>query len=66
MPHAASIDNNGYNHPITPEVLQGMSRQQRRLPRTIVNFAPSQREIDAKLIMDRLLRECLARKSPWE
>ena len=66
MPHAASIYSNGYNEPITPEVLHGISRQQGRLPGTIVNPAPSQREIDAKLTMDRLLRECLTRKSQWE
>jgi hypothetical protein len=66
MPYAASIYSNGYNEPITPEVLHGTSRQQGQLPGTIVNPAPSQREIDAKLIMDRLLREYLTRKSPWE
>jgi hypothetical protein len=66
MPHAASICNNGYNHPITPEVLRGMSRQQRRLPPTIVNPAPSQRQTEAQLVMDRLLRECFTRKSAWE
>ena len=66
MSHAASIYSNGYNHPIAPEVLQGMSREQRRLPRTIVNPAPSQRQTEAQLVMDRLLRECLTRKSPRE
>jgi hypothetical protein len=66
MPHAASIYSNGYNHPITPELIHGMSRQQRRLHRTIVNPAPSQRQTEAQLAMDRLLRECLTRKSPWE
>jgi hypothetical protein len=66
MPRAASIHSNGYNQTITPEVLHGISRQRGRLPGTIVNPAPSQREIDAKLTMDRLLRECLTRKSQWE
>jgi hypothetical protein len=66
MPHAASIYSNGYNPPITPEVLHRMSRQQRRLPRTIVNPAPSQRQTEAQLVMDRLLRECLTRKSACE
>jgi hypothetical protein len=66
MPHAASIYSNGCDQPIAPEVLYGMSRQQRRLARTIVNPAPSQRQTEAQLVMDRLLRECLTRKSPWE
>jgi hypothetical protein len=66
MPHAASVYSNGYDQPITPEVLHGMSRQQRRLPRTIVNPAPSQRQTEAQLVMDQLLRECLTRKSPWD
>jgi hypothetical protein len=66
MPHAASIHSNGYDQPIAPEVLYGMSRQQRRLARTIVNPAPSQRQTEAQSVMDRLLRECLTRKSPWE
>jgi hypothetical protein len=65
MPHAA-IYSNGYDQPNTPEVLHEMSRQQRRLPRTIVNPAPSQRQTEAQLVMDRLLRECLTRKSPWD
>jgi len=66
MPHAASIYSNGYNRPITPEVIHGTSRQQRRLLRTIVNPAPSQRQTETQLVMDRLLRECLTRKSPRE
>ena len=66
MPHAASIYSNGYNQTITPEVLHGISRRQGRLPGTIVNPAPSQRQTEAQSVMDRLLRECLTRKSPWE
>jgi hypothetical protein len=46
----------GYNPPIAPEVLHQMSRQQRWLPRTIVNPAPSQRQTEAQLVMDRLVR----------
>jgi hypothetical protein len=65
MPHAASIRSNAYNHQITPEVLHGMSRRQGRLPPTIVN-PPSQRQTEAQLVMDRLLRECFTRKSAWE
>jgi hypothetical protein len=35
-------------------------------PGTIVNSAPSQCELEARLVMDRLLRECFTRKSPRE
>ena len=51
-----------YNPPIASEVLHGISREQRRLSDTIMNFAPVRREIEAQLVMDRLLRECLTRK----
>jgi hypothetical protein len=64
MSFAASIHSQGYKPPITTESRGGISSEQRWLPGTIVNSAPYQREIDAKLIMDRLLRECLTRKSP--
>ena len=50
MPHAASIYSNGYDQPITPEVLYGMSRQQRRPARTIVNPAPSRRQTEVVII----------------
>ena len=66
MSYGASIYSHGYHPPITAEGHRGISREQGWLPDTIVNSAPSQREIDAQLIMDRLLRECLTRKSPWE
>jgi hypothetical protein len=56
----------GYNPPIVSEVLFGISREQGWRPGTNANSAPSRREIDAQLIMDRLLREYLTRKSPWE
>jgi hypothetical protein len=66
MPHAASTYSQGYKPPIMTESRGGFSRERGWLPGTIVNPAPPQRELDAKLIMDRLLRECLTRKSPWE
>ena len=65
MSYGVSIYGYGYNPPIVSEVLFGISREQGWRPGTNVNSA-SQREIDAELIMDRLLREYLTRKSPWE
>jgi hypothetical protein len=64
MSYGASIHSHVYNPPITAEVLCGISREQGWLPGTIVSFAPSQLEIETQLVMDRLLRECLTRKSP--
>ena len=62
MSYGASIYSHRYNPPIASEVLHGISREQGRLPDTIMNSAPSQREIEAQLVMDRLLREYLTRK----
>ena len=62
MSYGASIYSHGYNPPITAEGLRGISREQGRLPGTIMNSAPSQREIEAQLMMDRLLREYLTRE----
>ena len=62
MSYGASIHSHTYNPPITVEGLGGISREQRLLPGTIKNSAPSQREIEAQLVMDRLLRECLKRE----
>ena len=62
MSYGASIHSHGYHPPITVEGHRGISREQRRLPDTIGNSAPSQREIEAQLIMDRLLREYLKRE----
>ena len=62
MSYGASIHSHTYNPPITVEGFGGISREQRRLPGTIRNSAPSQREIEAQLVMDRLLRECLKRE----
>ena len=64
MSYGASIYSHSYNPPIASEVLHGISREQRWLPDTIMNSAPSRREIEAQLVMDRLLREYLTRKSP--
>ena len=66
MSYGASIHSHGYNPPIASEVLHGISREQRWLPGTIVNSAPARREIETQLVMDRLLREYLTPKSPWE
>ena len=65
MPYDASIYRHVYNPLVTAKVHFGISREQGWRPGTNVNSA-SQREIDAELIMDRLLREYLTRKSPWE
>jgi hypothetical protein len=62
MSYAASIYSHGYNQPITPEVLDGISREQRLLG-TIVSPAASRLAIEPQLVMDRLLREYLTRKS---
>ena len=62
MSYGASIHSHTYNPTITVEGLGGISREQRRLPGTIKNSAPSQRVIEAQRVMDRLLRECLKRE----
>jgi hypothetical protein len=62
MSHGASIYSYRYNPSIASEVLRGISREQGRLPDTIMNSAPVRREIETQLVMDRLLRECLTRK----
>jgi len=56
----------GYNQPAASDVLHGMFREQEWLPRTIVNSASSRRELETRLVMDRLLREYLTPKSRWE
>jgi hypothetical protein len=61
MSYGATIHSHTYNPTITVEGFGGISREQRRMPGTIRNSAPSQRE-EAKLVMDRLLRECLKRE----
>jgi hypothetical protein len=62
MSHGVSIYSYRCNPPIAFEVLHEISREQRRLPGTIMNSAPVRPEIEAQLVMDRLLRECLAGK----
>ena len=64
MSHSASI--HGRDLAVALEGLHGISREQGWAPRAIVSSAPSQRELDTQLVMDRLLRECLARKLPRE
>jgi hypothetical protein len=59
MSYGASIYSHGCNPPIALEVFRGICDEQRRLPSTTVNSAPSQHETEAQLVMDRLLRECL-------
>ena len=61
MSYGASIHSHAYNPPITVEGLGGISREQRPLPGT-KNSAPSQRVIEAQLVMERLLREYLKRE----
>jgi hypothetical protein len=63
MSYGASIYSYGCKPPITAEVLRGTCCER---PDTIVNPAPSQQESEPQLAMDRLLREFLARKSPWK
>ena len=62
MSYGVSIYSHRYNPPIASEILHVISREQGRLPDTIMNSAPVRREIEAQLVMDRLLRECLTRK----
>jgi hypothetical protein len=64
MSYAASIQSHSYNQLVTPEVLHGISREQGWLGSSILSSAPFQRETEAQLVMDRLVREYLARKSP--
>jgi hypothetical protein len=62
MSYGVWIYSHRYNQPIASEILHVISREQRRPPDTIMNSAPVRREIEAQLVMDRLLRECLTRK----
>jgi hypothetical protein len=62
MSYGTSIHSHTCNPPITVEGFGGISREQRPLPGTIRKSAPSQYEIEARLVMDRLLRECLKRE----
>jgi hypothetical protein len=62
MSYGASLYSHRYNLPIASEVLHGIFSEQGRLPGTIKNSAPSRHEIEARLVMDRLLRECLTPK----
>ena len=62
MSYGASIFSHRYNPPITSDVHHGIFSEQGRLHGTIKNSAPSRHEIEAQLVMDRLLRECLTGK----
>jgi hypothetical protein len=64
MSFGASIYSHVYNPPITAEVLCGTTREQGWRRGTIVKSAASQLEIEAQLVVDRLLREYFTRKSP--
>jgi hypothetical protein len=66
MSHGASICSYRYNPPPAPEVLHGIFGEQGRQPDTIINPAPSQREMETQLVMDRLLREYLSPRSRRE
>ena len=61
MSHGASIN----SHSCNSEILHGNSREHDWQPSVIINSAPSEREIETQLVMDRLLREYLRPKSPW-
>ena len=62
MSHVVSICSHRYNPPTASEILHIISREQGQPPDTIMNSAPVRREIEAQLVMDRLLRECLTGK----
>ena len=62
MSYGTSIHSHTCNPPITVEVSGGFSRKQRLLLGATENSAPSQRVIEAQLVMDRLLREYLKRE----
>jgi hypothetical protein len=62
MSYGTSIHSHTCNPPFTVDGLGGISREHRPLPGTIKNLAPSQRVIEAQLVMDRLLREYLKRE----
>jgi hypothetical protein len=62
MSYGTSIHSHTRNPQITVEGFGGISRKQRLLPGATENSAPSQRVIEAQLVMDRLLREYLKRE----
>jgi hypothetical protein len=66
MSYDASIHNYASKSSITAETLSGISRAQEWRSGAIADSAPSRLESESHLAMDRLLRECLACKSPWE
>ena len=63
MSYAASIYSDWPNRPPASKALLGIFSEQGRQPETTTNSAPSQREMEIQLVMDRLLREYLSPKS---
>jgi hypothetical protein len=61
MSYGASICTD--NPPPASNVLHGIFGGQARQPGVLVNSAPSQRELEIQLVMDRLLREYLSPRS---
>jgi len=62
MSYAASIYGHVHNPSVTAEGRGGFSRERGWLPGSIIGTGRSQCETEARLVMDRLLRECLTRK----
>jgi hypothetical protein len=66
MSYDASIHSYGYESPMAADIPCGISREQGWRSGAIADSAPSRLESETQLAMDRLLREYLTRKSPWE
>ena len=64
MSYAASIYRHVRTMPITAESPGENSCGQGWQRGTIAKSAPSRHEIDTKLVVDRLLRECFTQESP--
>jgi hypothetical protein len=66
MSYDASIHSYGYNSQMAADIACGISRERGWRSGAVADSAPSRLESDPQLAMDRLLREYLTRKSPWE
>jgi hypothetical protein len=66
MSYDASLRSCGYEQSITAKNERKFSRVKGWRAGTRADSAPSQLENETQLAMDRLLRECLTRKPPWE
>jgi hypothetical protein len=66
MSYGASIYSRDYKLPITAEFTVGFLVSKDGGPALSVNSASSQFKNEPQLVMDRLLRECLTRKSSCE